>query len=105
MFTFELAERLGEDAGLTVNCLHPATLMNTKMVFESFGRAMSTIEEGAEATLYLITSPELDGVTGRYFDQLHESRADEQAYDVDARRRLWSLSEVLCRPPAPPKRG
>jgi NAD(P)-dependent dehydrogenase (short-subunit alcohol dehydrogenase family) len=95
MFTFELAERLGADSGVTVNCLHPATLMNTKMVFESFGSAMSTIEEGTEATLRLVASPALDGVTGRYFDQLRESRAHEQAYDPAARRRLWALSEEL----------
>jgi NAD(P)-dependent dehydrogenase (short-subunit alcohol dehydrogenase family) len=95
MFTFELAERLGEGAGVTVNCLHPATLMNTKMVFESFGSPMSTIEEGTEATLRLVASPELDGVTGRYFDQRHEGRANAQAYDPAARRRLWALSEEL----------
>jgi NAD(P)-dependent dehydrogenase (short-subunit alcohol dehydrogenase family) len=95
LFTFELAERLGADGGVTVNALHPATLMNTKMVFESFGRALSTVEDGAEATLRLITAPELEGVTGRYFDQLEESRADAQAYDPEARRRLWALSEEL----------
>jgi NAD(P)-dependent dehydrogenase (short-subunit alcohol dehydrogenase family) len=96
MFTFELAERLGESAGVTVNCLHPATLMNTKMVFESFGSAMSTVEEGTEATLRLVASPELDGVTGRYFDQLRESRPHEQAYESEARRRLWAISEELA---------
>jgi NAD(P)-dependent dehydrogenase (short-subunit alcohol dehydrogenase family) len=101
MFTFELAERLGEDPGVTVNCLHPATLMNTKMVFESFGSAMSTIEEGAEATLDLVASAELDGVTGRYFDQLQEARAHEQAYDPVARGRLWALSEELTGVEAP----
>jgi NAD(P)-dependent dehydrogenase (short-subunit alcohol dehydrogenase family) len=96
MFTFELAERLGPSADVTVNCLHPATLMNTKMVFESFGSAMSTVEEGTEATLRLVASPELDGVTGRYFDQLRESRPHEQAYESEARRRLWAISEELA---------
>jgi NAD(P)-dependent dehydrogenase (short-subunit alcohol dehydrogenase family) len=96
MFTFELADRLGPDAGVTVNCLHPATLMNTKMVLESFGSAMTMVEEGAEATLRLVTEPDLDGVTGSYFDGLRTSRANEQAYDADARRRLRTLSEELC---------
>jgi NAD(P)-dependent dehydrogenase (short-subunit alcohol dehydrogenase family) len=96
MFTFELAKRLrAERAGVTVNALHPASLMNTKMVYESFGYTMSTIEEGLEATLRLAISPELDGVSGRYFDQLREARAHEQAYDEDARRHLWRLSEEL----------
>jgi NAD(P)-dependent dehydrogenase (short-subunit alcohol dehydrogenase family) len=95
MFTFELAERL-RDSGVTVNALHPASLMDTKMVLEAFGRSMSTVEEGAEATVRLATSPELEGVTGRYFDGTREGRADPQAYDEEARKRLWILSEELC---------
>jgi NAD(P)-dependent dehydrogenase (short-subunit alcohol dehydrogenase family) len=97
MFTFELAERLraAGDSGVTVNALHPATLMNTKMALESFGYAMSTIEDGVEATLRLVVAPELDGISGRYFDRLDESRANPQAYDADARRRLWRLSAAL----------
>jgi NAD(P)-dependent dehydrogenase (short-subunit alcohol dehydrogenase family) len=95
MFTFELAERLG-DARVTVNALHPATLMDTKMVRETYGRPMSSVEEGKAAVLRLISSPELEGVTGRYFDGTRESRAHEQAYDGEARRRLWELSERLC---------
>jgi NAD(P)-dependent dehydrogenase (short-subunit alcohol dehydrogenase family) len=95
MFTFELAERLG-GSGVTVNALHPASLMDTKMVLEAFGRSMSTVEEGAEATVRLATSPELEGVTGRYFDGTREGRAERQAYDEEARKRLWALSEDLC---------
>jgi NAD(P)-dependent dehydrogenase (short-subunit alcohol dehydrogenase family) len=97
MFTFELAERLraAGESGVTVNALHPATLMNTKMALESFGYAMSSIEDGVEATLRLVVAPELDGVSGRYFDRLDESRANPQAYDADARRRLWRLSAAL----------
>jgi NAD(P)-dependent dehydrogenase (short-subunit alcohol dehydrogenase family) len=95
MFTFELAERL-RDSGVTVNALHPASLMDTRMVRETFGRSMSTVEEGAEATVRLAASPELEGVTGRYFDGTREGRADPQAYDEEARKRLWTLSEDLC---------
>jgi NAD(P)-dependent dehydrogenase (short-subunit alcohol dehydrogenase family) len=94
LFTFELAERLrAEGAGVTVNALHPATLMDTKMVREWFGSATSTVEEGLEATRHLVIAPELDGRSGLYFDRLREARAHEQAYDVEARRRLWQLSE------------
>jgi NAD(P)-dependent dehydrogenase (short-subunit alcohol dehydrogenase family) len=97
-FTFELASRLeaAGETGVTVNALHPATLMDTKMVRESFGRARTTVDEGVEATLQLVVSPELEGVTGRYFDGLEESAADPQAYDEAARARLWELSERLC---------
>jgi NAD(P)-dependent dehydrogenase (short-subunit alcohol dehydrogenase family) len=93
MFTFELAERRPD---LVVNALHPASLMDTKMVRETFGSAVTSVDEGKEATLHLISSPELDGITGRYFDGMQESRANEQAYDREARRRLWELSERLC---------
>jgi NAD(P)-dependent dehydrogenase (short-subunit alcohol dehydrogenase family) len=98
MFTFELAARLAaeEQTELSVNALHPATLMNTKMVRQSFGRSLSSVDEGADAVLRLVVAPELDGVTGRYFDGLDEGAADPQAYDEDARRRLWDLSAELC---------
>jgi NAD(P)-dependent dehydrogenase (short-subunit alcohol dehydrogenase family) len=98
MFTFDLAEELSK-SGITVNSLHPASLMNTRMVLESdyFGGPMSTVEEGAHAVEYLAMSPELDGVTGEYFDGEQRARANSQAYDKEARRRLRMLSEQLTR--------
>jgi NAD(P)-dependent dehydrogenase (short-subunit alcohol dehydrogenase family) len=95
MFTFELAERLGRGAAPTVNALHPATLMDTNMVRGFFGRTMSTVEEGMQATVRLAADEGLEGVTGRYFEGHVEAVADPQAYDADARRRLWKLSEEL----------
>ena len=95
MFTFELAERLS-DTGVAVNALHPASLMDTKMVHDTFGYTMSTVEEGAEAVVRLAVSQQVEGVTGRYFDGTREARANRQAYDLQARRRLWALSEELC---------
>ncbi len=94
MFTFDLAEEL-EDTGVAANCLHPASLMDTKMVFEWFGRASSSVREGADATVRLAASPELEGITGRYFEGQREARADSQAYDPKARDRLRRLSEEL----------
>jgi hypothetical protein len=80
-----------------VNCLHPASLMDTKMVFDTdyFGSPMSTVEEGAQAVEYLATSADLDGVTGEYFDGKQRSRANSQAYDKETRRQLQILSEQL----------
>ena len=95
MFTFKLAECL-QDTGVTANALHPASLMDTKMVRGTFGYAMSTVEEGAEAVVRLAASPELGGVTGRYFDGTREARANRQAYDAETREKLWALSEELC---------
>jgi hypothetical protein len=56
---------------------------------------MSTVEDGVEATLRLVVDPELEGVSGRYFDRLDEDRANPQAYDAAARARLWKLSAAL----------
>ena len=94
MFTFDLAAQL-EGTGVTANCLHPATLMGTKMVFEVFGSASSDVQEGADATVYLATDPDLREVTGRYFEGQREAHAEEQAYDPEARKRLRTLSEEL----------
>jgi NAD(P)-dependent dehydrogenase (short-subunit alcohol dehydrogenase family) len=96
MFTFDLAEELS-DQGVTVNALHPATFMDTAMVRQAGGRPISTVEEGGRATLRIVTSAQLDGVTGRYFDGLDEARADDQAYDAGARARLREVSEQLVR--------
>jgi NAD(P)-dependent dehydrogenase (short-subunit alcohol dehydrogenase family) len=104
MFTFELAERL-QGTGVTVNALHPASLMDTKMVQDTFGYTMSTVEEGSEAVVRLAVSSEFEGVTGRYFDGKREARADGQAYDKEARQTLWELSEELCGRPLDPKLG
>ncbi len=97
-FTFELAERLRAEgrADVTANALHPATLMPTKLVFETVGRTVDSLEQGVEATLRLVIEPELDGVSGLYFDGLEQATADAQAYDPAARLRLWELSERLC---------
>src|SRR5215217_5832505 len=95
MVTFELAEHL-RDTGVSVNALHPASLMDAKMVQSTFGYSMSTVEEGTQAVVRLAVSPEIEGVTGRYFDGKREARANRQAYDPRVRNRLWVLSEQLC---------
>jgi NAD(P)-dependent dehydrogenase (short-subunit alcohol dehydrogenase family) len=96
LFTVELAERLA-GREVTVNALHPATLMDTKMVLENLGRPRSSVEDGVEAVVRLVADPSLDGVSGRFFDGTRESAANAQAYEPDARRRLWEESERLTR--------
>ena len=78
-----------------MNALHPATLMDTKMVRGTLGPPASSVEEGVEAMVRLVADPELDGVSGRFFDGTRESAAHAQAYDAAARRRLWEESERL----------
>jgi NAD(P)-dependent dehydrogenase (short-subunit alcohol dehydrogenase family) len=94
MHAFDLAEELG-DQGVTATALHPGTYMPTKMVIDAGTTPVTPLEQGVEATWRLAVDPELEGVTGRYFFGTDEARADEQAYDLDARRRLRELSERL----------
>ncbi len=91
MFSFDLAEEL-RYAGVTVNALHPATFMPTKV---SPAPPISTIEQGVEATLRLIAAPATETGTGRYFNGQDESIANDQAYDLAARRQLRDLSQQL----------
>jgi NAD(P)-dependent dehydrogenase (short-subunit alcohol dehydrogenase family) len=93
LFTFDLAKEL-EGKGITVNALHPATFMDTKMV-RDFGTPRSTVEEGALAILKLAISAEIDGRSGLYFNGQEEARADAQAYDSEARQCLKRLSFEL----------
>ena len=93
LFTIDLAQEL-EGSGITVNALHPATFMNTKMV-RDFGTPRSTVEEGALAILKLADSAEVEGRSGLYFNGQEEARADAQAYDPQARQRLKGLSPEL----------
>lgn len=94
MFTIDLAEELN-GTGVVVNCLHPATLMNTNMVYEFFGSTMSSVEDGADALEYVATSEKTGDITGAYFDQKRVARANAQAYDAEARRKLRELSFKL----------
>jgi NAD(P)-dependent dehydrogenase (short-subunit alcohol dehydrogenase family) len=94
MFTFDLAREL-DGSGVTVNCLHPATYMDTTMVRESGVTPISTVAEGAAAILHLAASPELEGKTGLYCNGKQPARAHPQAYDDAARSRLSALSLQL----------
>jgi NAD(P)-dependent dehydrogenase (short-subunit alcohol dehydrogenase family) len=94
LFTFELAKRL-EGEKITVNCLHPGSLLNTKMVRRSFGRPLGSAESGADVEVYVATFPELEGVSGVYFNQKNRSNAHSQAYDTLARQKLWQVSLKL----------
>jgi NAD(P)-dependent dehydrogenase (short-subunit alcohol dehydrogenase family) len=94
LFTQDLAAELA-GRNVTANSLHPATYMDTAMVRGAGVQPRSTVEEGADAVVYVATSPDLAGKSGLFFNGKREMRANAQAYDEQARAKLKTLSEQL----------
>ncbi len=106
MFTYELARRL-EGTGVTVNALHPGFVAsnfgqtnNEQNTLVRLGiRATQIVaiseEQGAETSIYLATSPEVEGMTGLYFDKQQPKASCKESYDVAEQALLWQVSEQL----------
>jgi NAD(P)-dependent dehydrogenase (short-subunit alcohol dehydrogenase family) len=94
MFTIDLAEELrGTD--VIVNSLHPATYMDTTMVRAGGIAPMSTVQQGGAAILHLVSGDDVTGKSGLFFNGMNEAKANPQAYDEAARRRLRRISLEL----------
>jgi NAD(P)-dependent dehydrogenase (short-subunit alcohol dehydrogenase family) len=103
MFTYELAERL-EGTEVTANCMHPGGV-NTNfgnnqggpmnLLFRLFKPFMRSPEQGADTLIYLASSPEVEGMTGKYLADRKVKAASDAAYDETTRKRLWEASEEL----------
>jgi len=91
MLAFEMAARFGSGAQPTVNTLDPGTV-NTKMLLAGWGMCGIPVTR-ANNEFWLATSPDVEGVNGKYFTSCRESRASQVAYDPEARRRLWEYLE------------
>lgn len=104
LFTYELARRL-QGSGVTVNCLHPGFVATQfgKNNGGLIGLGLSLVQrvgaispqQGAETTLYLATSPEVEGITGKYFDQKKAVESSKISQDEETARRLWEISLEL----------
>ncbi len=103
LFTRELARRLA-GSGVTVNAVHPGAVATglgknngplATLLIRTLAPFFRTPERGAETTLHVATSPDLEGVTGRYFANCREKRTSAAANDPEAARRLWELSARL----------
>ena len=103
LFTYELARRL-DGTNITSNCLHPGVIASG--FAQTYGGIMAslaklarpfllTTAEGAKTQIYLASSPEVEGVTGRYFDKCKAIRSSSASYDVTAQKKLWEMSEAL----------
>ena len=108
LFTYELARKL-EGTGVTVNCVHPGVVVTnlgrgSSGAFGLLLRLMrpffSSPEKGAETPIYLASSPEVEGVSGKYFAKKAEAKSSERSYDTVTARRLWQVSAELTKLPA-----
>jgi NAD(P)-dependent dehydrogenase (short-subunit alcohol dehydrogenase family) len=103
MFTYELAERL-EGTGVTATCMHPGAV-NTRfgtnnrgpmtILFRLSKPFMRTPEQGADTVIWLAYSPDVEGLSGRYYSDRKPLEPKKVANDPEARRRLWEESERL----------
>jgi NAD(P)-dependent dehydrogenase (short-subunit alcohol dehydrogenase family) len=94
LFTYALARRL-EGTGMTANCLHPGVI-RTKLLRAGFGDYPGdTAENGARTSVYLASSPEVEGISGRYFERCKPVRSSPLSYDLELQERLWRTSTEL----------
>ena len=106
LFTYELARRL-RGSGVTANCLHPGGVATglgknngwwARVLTRALSPFIRTPERGAETSIHLATSPEVEGVSGKYFVNREDSPSSKASYDRATAERLWQLSESLTTP-------
>jgi NAD(P)-dependent dehydrogenase (short-subunit alcohol dehydrogenase family) len=104
LFTYELSRRLAGSC-VTVNALHPGEVATNifSTDFSIFGPAIKWVvgwfalspEQGADNPIYLASSPDVEGVTGKYFVKREAVASAPISYDEKLARQLWELSEKL----------
>lgn len=110
LFTYELARRLvAQGSSTTVNCLHPGVVgtnfaqSSNEPIWVRFGMKLlkpfiRTAEKGAETSIYLASSPDVAGISGKYFDTKKAIKSSDISYDTDVALRFWEISEKLTAP-------
>ena len=104
LFTYELARRL-QGTGVTANCLHPGFVATNfaqsdagpaiRLLVKVIGSFGTSPQEGAKTSIYLASSPEVEGVTGQYFVKSIPRRSAAISYDESLQRQLWEQSAKL----------
>jgi NAD(P)-dependent dehydrogenase (short-subunit alcohol dehydrogenase family) len=113
LFTYELARRL-DGTNISVNVLHPGVVATDmwfadtrlrrnngilrRLVVQLTRLVMISPEQGAQTAIYLAASPNVEGVTGKYFVKEKESQSSPASHDHAAATRLWQVSEFLTKP-------
>ena len=94
-YTYDLADKLS-GTGVTVNALHPGAVA-TNIGFPGWMNLfLANPEKGARTSLYLATSPEVEGVSGKYFNNCKKASTSKNSHNRADGKRLWDLTEQLC---------
>ncbi len=104
LFTYELARRL-QGTGVMANCLHPGFVATNfaqsdgepavRPLVKLIGSFGTSPEKGAKTSIYLASSPDVEGVTGTYFVKSMPKRSATISYDESLQRQLWEQSAKL----------
>ena len=104
LFAYELARRL-DGTGVTATVLHPGVVHTNfgaedptpflKLLTPLVRPLMKTPEQGARTSIYLASSPQIEGVTGKYFASGKAKKSAKRSYDRETAARLWTISERL----------
>ena len=103
MFTYTLARQL-TGTRVTANVLHPGFVATgfaaNNGLFARIGMILLrpfslSPQRGAETSIYLASSPEVDGVTGQFFVNCQSRSSAPQSYDERVQRKLWQVSEQM----------
>jgi NAD(P)-dependent dehydrogenase (short-subunit alcohol dehydrogenase family) len=104
LFTYELARRL-QGTGVTANCLHPGFVatnfgqrgasLPVRLLIKLLARFGTSPEKGAKTSIYLASSPDVEGVTGKYFAKSMPRQSASISYDESLQRQLWEQSAKL----------
>jgi len=96
LFTYELSRKL-DGTGVTVNALHPG-LVNTNLgrdqskFSQGFGKAFfKSPEKGAETSIYLASTPDVEGITGKYWIKKEQHKSSEGSYNLEYAEKLWKI--------------
>ncbi|WP_237179252.1 SDR family oxidoreductase [Paenibacillus sp. MMS18-CY102] len=101
LFTYELARRLS-GSSVTANCLHPGIVKTSfakrltgleMLSFAALKPFMIPVEKGAATSVFLASSPKVEGVSGQYFIRCKEARSSKLSHDLQLARKLWEESE------------
>ncbi len=109
LFTNELARRL-DGTGVTANSLHPGVIRtgfgrNNSGIWGALFRVFHVVarpflltpEQGAQTSIYLASSPDVEGVTGEYFAKSKQTQSSDRSHDTGLAQRLWQVSEELTK--------